>query len=67
MGGIVRDLVLNRINLDLDVVVEADAIEFAKILCRHLGVSFRRHHTFRTATVFSTAHKIDLATARKEF
>jgi len=66
VGGIVRDLILGRANLDLDIVVEDDAIKFAKLLSEYLGADFRRHHAFRTATVFSSPYKIDLATSRKE-
>ncbi|MBN2121008.1 MAG: CCA tRNA nucleotidyltransferase [Candidatus Omnitrophica bacterium] len=67
VGGIVRDLILKKANFDLDIVVEADAIEFAKILSSYLGVDFRRHYNFKTATVLSLPYKIDLASARREF
>jgi len=66
VGGIVRDLILGRAKFDLDIVVENDAIKFAKLLSGYLGADFRRHHSFRTATVFSSPSKIDLATSRRE-
>jgi len=67
VGGIVRDLILEKPNFDLDIVVEGDALKFSEVLSEYLGVGFRRHHSFGTATVFSSPYKIDLATARKEF
>lgn len=66
VGGIVRDLIMGRANFDLDIVVEQDALKFAKYLAHTLSVDFRRHHSFGTATVFSMPHKIDLATSRRE-
>lgn len=67
VGGMVRDLIINRTNFDLDLVVEADAIKFARRLSDYFKVDFRKHHRFKTATVFSSPHKIDLATARREY
>ncbi len=66
VGGMIRDLILGKMNYDLDLVTEGDAIEFAKELSEYLRVGFRKHHRFKTATVFSQPHKIDLATSRKE-
>ena len=66
VGGIVRDLILGRANFDLDIVVEDDAIEFAKILSGFLGTDFKCHLNFKTATVLSIPFKIDLATSRRE-
>jgi len=34
VGGVVRDILLERVNLDLDLVIEGDAIAFAKKLAR---------------------------------
>lgn len=66
VGGVVRDLILGKIQFDLDIVVEGDAIAVAKALAKHCGVSFRRHHAFGTATVEFDKFKIDFATARRE-
>ena len=66
VGGIVRDLILGKSNLDLDIVVEGDAISFAKCVSHTLGVTFRTHHAFGTATIYCKDFKVDLATARKE-
>lgn len=68
IGGIVRDLVIGRKNEDLDIVVEGDAIELAKILSEKFGGSIRSHDTFGTATwKYSSELKVDLTSARTEF
>ena len=69
VGGSVRDLMLRRENLDLDVVVEGDAVEFARRYAEnHPGVKRRSHTKFRTAKLFfPDGLDIDLATARLEY
>jgi tRNA nucleotidyltransferase (CCA-adding enzyme) len=66
VGGIVRDLILKRKNFDLDVVVEGDAITFARKIADILDAPVRVHRGFGTATVLSTPVTIDCATAREE-
>lgn len=79
VGGFVRDLILDSKNYDLDVVVEGDAIRFARILADKTGSSLVVHHKFGTATIVKPwpkwlgpalnpdgKFKIDVATARKE-
>jgi len=66
VGGIVRDLFLDRKNVDYDIVVEGDGIEFAKRISKNLNISFQRHHAFGTATIYFGDFKIDIATCRKE-
>ncbi len=68
VGGFVRDLLLGVPNLDLDITVEGDGIEFAQELSRRLGGKLVRHRRFGTATV-TTAQKlkVDISTARREF
>lgn len=67
VGGFVRDLYLGLSNFDLDIVVEANAIEFAENLLKELGSHLICHHRFGTATIsILEKHKIDIATARKE-
>ncbi len=66
VGGVVRDLLLNRLVLDLDIVVEKDAISFVERLADSLDSNFRRHHSFGTATLYHDNHKVDFATAREE-
>ena len=67
VGGFVRDLLLERENRDLDVVVEGDGIEFATCLAEALGGRARTHPTFLTAVVAEPeGFLIDVATARSE-
>lgn len=68
VGGFVRDLLLYQQNLDIDVVIEGDGIEFAKSLAASLGGRVRAHEKFRTAVVIlANGRKIDVATARLEY
>ncbi len=68
VGGFVRDLLLKKKNLDLDVVVEGDGIVFAKKLAKSLNGRVRTHERFATAmVVLPNEFKIDIATARLEY
>ena len=68
VGGFVRDLLLKKQNLDLDIVIEGDGIRFAKTLANHLQGRHRTHKRFKTATVIlPDGFKIDIATARLEY
>jgi tRNA nucleotidyltransferase (CCA-adding enzyme) len=68
VGGFVRDMLLGVKNLDIDVVVEGDGVEFAETLGRELGVHVRVHRRFGTAVVaFSERFHIDIASARTEY
>lgn len=76
VGGFVRDLLLNQPNLDLDLVVEGDAIALAHRLARKHGGRVHGHARFGTAkwmlsaTHFANASPIDhldFTTARTEF
>ncbi len=68
VGGFVRDLILEVKNLDLDIAVEGEGIDFAGALARKLNAKLVSHKRFGTATVTVKPHlKIDVATARKEF
>jgi len=67
VGGAVRDLLLGKPNLDLDVTVLGDAIALARETARELDAELARHGHLGTATVFAGDDlRIDLATARKE-
>ncbi len=67
VGGAVRDLLLGAgAGLDLDLVVEADAVEAARRLGEAVGGSVTVHDRFGTATVQAGGHVYDLATARAE-
>ncbi len=68
IGGFVRDLFLYRNNEDIDVVLEGDAIAFAKKYAQRQGVRVHSHHKFGTAVViFPDGFKVDVATARMEY
>ena len=66
VGGIVRDLLLDRANLDLDLVLEGDAIALARSLASRLRGRLVIHQRFGTATVSVNSLTLDLATARTE-
>ncbi len=69
IGGIVRDLLLKRKSLDIDVTVEGDAIKFCHLLagkkyCKILQVQ----NELKTAkAVFDGEVEIDFASTRQEF
>lgn len=68
VGGFVRDLLLQVRNLDLDVVIEGDGIDFARRLAKRLQGTVRAHEKFNTAVVkLEDGFKIDVATARLEY
>jgi tRNA nucleotidyltransferase (CCA-adding enzyme) len=67
VGGAVRDLLLGRGSaVDLDLVVEGDAVEAAGRLSAALGGSLTVHERFGTATVTAGEFVYDLAGARAE-
>lgn len=67
VGGFVRDLIIGRKNFDIDIVVEGDATEFAKVLGRELSAKVHTFDRFKTATlVFKDGTRIDMASARTE-
>lgn len=69
VGGFVRDLLLKRPSLDIDVVVEGDAIRVANAMCERWNATLEVHPQFGTATVTPTdinRPKVDFVTARRE-
>ncbi|MBV6396306.1 MAG: CCA-adding enzyme [Anaerolineales bacterium] len=52
VGGLPRDLLLNRLTRDLDLVVEGDALPLARSLSRLHGGRVTTHPSFHTATWF---------------
>jgi tRNA nucleotidyltransferase (CCA-adding enzyme) len=72
VGGGVRDVLLGEQSLDLDVMVEGDAIELARRLAHELGARCHPHEKFQTAVVKGQGPggselRVDVATARTEF
>lgn len=71
IGGIVRDMLLNRKSLDIDITVEGNAIDFAHILKKEIGAKISSvHESFGTVKVEipigTNSQKIDLASTRSE-
>jgi tRNA nucleotidyltransferase (CCA-adding enzyme) len=54
VGGLVRDLLLGQSSVDLDMVVEGDAIKLARRLKRQYGGDIHTHARFGTAKWFLT-------------
>jgi tRNA nucleotidyltransferase (CCA-adding enzyme) len=71
VGGAVRDVLLGEQSLDLDIMVEGDAIAFADELASELGVRSHPHEKFQTAVVKGEDDagdvRVDVASARTEF
>jgi tRNA nucleotidyltransferase (CCA-adding enzyme) len=68
VGGIVRDLLLGIENLDVDIVLEGDAIRLARILANKLNGNLVVYDKFGTATVmFADGLRLDFARARSEY
>jgi tRNA nucleotidyltransferase (CCA-adding enzyme) len=66
VGGSVRDLLLKRPHLDIDLVVEGDALSLARQLAKGRGGKLVTHPRFGTATFSQGAFSLDLVTARSE-
>ena len=68
VGGFVRDMVLGVENLDIDVVVEGDGVEFASVVAERTGAHLRVHRRFGTAVLaFDRSLHVDVAGARAEY
>ena len=68
VGGFVRDMLLGRPNLDIDVVVEGDGIAFAEAFAEAHSVRPKVHRRFGTAVIaFSRDFHVDIASARTEY
>lgn len=68
VGGFVRDLLLGRSIDDIDVVVEGDGIEFARVYAKKEGCRVNTHKKFGTAVIiYPDQLKIDVASARLEY
>jgi tRNA nucleotidyltransferase (CCA-adding enzyme) len=66
VGGAVRDLLLQRDNLDLDLAVEAEVAPIAMALAEATGGRAVLHDRFGTATVRGPGFHLDLARTRRE-
>jgi tRNA nucleotidyltransferase (CCA-adding enzyme) len=66
VGGVVRDMLLDYPNFDLDLVVEGDAVKLAQQVTETRQAKLLAHHRFGTAKLRYENFTLDLATARKE-
>ena len=66
VGGVVRDLLLGQANLDLDLVVEGDAINLTQQLAQLKQGKITTHPRFGTAKLQWGKWSVDFATARSE-
>ncbi len=62
-----RDLIMGIPIKDIDIVVEGNAIEFARKFSKAIGAKIITHDEFKTASVIKDGDKIDFATARQEY
>jgi len=69
VGGIVRDIILEKESLDIDIVIEGmSGIDFVRNFIPDKEFILNMHQKFKTATVkMPDLPKIDFATARSEF
>ena len=66
VGGAVRDTLLGRKDFGIDITVEGNGMEFAKILQTEFGGLLRQHSKFGTASLIFNKKTIDIASCRKE-
>ena len=66
VGGVVRDLLLGRQTLDIDLAVEGDAAGLARALAGDEADNITLHPQFNTARLDWRGLTIDLASARRE-
>ncbi|MFH1037997.1 MAG: CCA tRNA nucleotidyltransferase [PVC group bacterium] len=69
VGGSVRDLLEGgRDNFDLDILVEAHGLQFAREFARSVGGCYKLYRRFATALVIMPGGiKIDVTTTREEY
>ncbi|HNR14700.1 MAG TPA: CBS domain-containing protein [Thermodesulfobacteriota bacterium] len=68
VGGFVRDILLRRKNLDLDLVVEGNGIQFVRRFVTQHEFRAKYHRKFGTAQIITPMGlKIDVASARREY
>lgn len=68
VGGFVRDLLMDKKNFDIDIVVEGDGTKFASYFAKKYKGKAFIHQKFKTAVVtMENGFKIDFATARTEY
>jgi len=66
VGGSVRDILLNRPTVDIDIVVEGDAIVLTRSLSKSLIGQAKTHPRFGTAKLSTGNMNVDMVSARSE-
>ncbi len=66
VGGIVRDILLNRPSADIDIMIDGDAIKLARAIADNAGARLFVHKAFGTARFDLEGYRIDLSTCRSE-
>jgi tRNA nucleotidyltransferase (CCA-adding enzyme) len=66
VGGIVRDILLNRPPADIDIMVDGDAVRLAGEMARQADGKLTIHKAFGTATFKLGNYRVDLSTCRSE-
>ena len=66
VGGAVRDLLMNAGHVDIDLVVEGDAIALAGAVGKKLRGRVVKHPRFGTASLLAGGARLDFAGARTE-
>jgi tRNA nucleotidyltransferase (CCA-adding enzyme) len=70
VGGFVRDVLLERVPPDVDLLVEGDGVEFARRLIAEIGGRLTSHPGFGTASIERAGRdrpgRVDIASARRE-
>ena len=67
VGGVVRDALLKRSNMDLDIILEGDVASFAKNFSKEYNAKITNYPQFQTATItLEDGFKFDIVTVRKE-
>ncbi|MGD0794411.1 MAG: CCA tRNA nucleotidyltransferase [Dehalococcoidales bacterium] len=66
VGGAVRDLLMERCTLDIDLIVEGDAVKMAREMAAINQASLTVHTRFGTAKLRWRNRSADVATARAE-
>ncbi len=66
VGGTVRDILLGKKVVDIDLMVEGNALVFAETIKKHLNLEVKLHKPFFTAKIYGSNFVFDLASARTE-
>ncbi|WP_297888383.1 CBS domain-containing protein [Sulfurihydrogenibium sp.] len=67
IGGVVRDIVMGKKSLDIDIIVEGSAVDLVRNFAKAKNLNFHIYPEFMTGNItLENKIKLDFATARKE-